>query len=210
MKRQKVAPDGFVIYRETLDIIAFLPEESAGKVLKAAADLFRSGAEPEDLDLSESMAFSLIRRDIQKAFTRHEEVCERNKRIAESRRSKPPAVTNGHDSSPVVTKETEPEQEQEPEPEQELEPEQERKGKESSARFTPPSVDDVRAYCRERGNYVDPQTFVDFYAAKGWVVGRTKMKDWRAAVRTWERRNQNGRDHGYGDSDQEIPGVLRL
>lgn len=54
-------------------------------------------------------------------------------------------------------------------------------------RFTPPSVDDVRAYCQERGNRVDAQRFVDFYASKGWRVGNQPMKDWRAAVRTWER-----------------------
>ena len=57
----------------------------------------------------------------------------------------------------------------------------------AQVRFTPPSVDDVRAYCQERGNRVDAQRFVDFYASKGWRVGNQPMKDWRAAVRTWER-----------------------
>lgn len=54
-------------------------------------------------------------------------------------------------------------------------------------RFTPPSVEEVRAYCQERGNSVDPERFVDFYASKGWKVGNASMKDWRAAVRNWER-----------------------
>lgn len=58
-------------------------------------------------------------------------------------------------------------------------------------RFIPPTVEDVRAYCIERNNHVDPERFVNFYASKGWKVGRTKMEDWRAAVRTWER---NGYD----------------
>jgi hypothetical protein len=53
--------------------------------------------------------------------------------------------------------------------------------------FSPPTVEEVREYCAERGNFVDPETFVDFYESKGWVVGKTKMKDWKAAVRTWER-----------------------
>ena len=48
-------------------------------------------------------------------------------------------------------------------------------------------MDDVRAYCTERGNSVDPQSFVDFYESKGWMIGKNKMKDWKAAVRTWER-----------------------
>ena len=56
-----------------------------------------------------------------------------------------------------------------------------------AARFTPPTVDEVDAYCQERGNNVDPARFVDFYASKGWLVGTSKMKDWQAAVRSWER-----------------------
>lgn len=55
--------------------------------------------------------------------------------------------------------------------------------------FHAPSVDDVRAYCIERGNNVDAESFVDFYASKGWKVGRTPMKDWKAAVRTWKKRD---------------------
>ena len=60
-------------------------------------------------------------------------------------------------------------------------------------RFTPPTVDEVATYCRERGNAVDAQRFVDFYASKGWKVGNAGMKDWHAAVRNWERRD-NKRD----------------
>lgn len=59
-------------------------------------------------------------------------------------------------------------------------------------RFVKPSVEEVRAYCEERNNGVDPQRFVDFYEAKGWLVGKTKMKDWKACVRTWEK-NSNQR-----------------
>lgn len=54
-------------------------------------------------------------------------------------------------------------------------------------RFKPPSLDEVKAYCLERKNSVDPQAFVDFYEAKGWMIGKNKMKDWKAAVRTWEK-----------------------
>lgn len=53
--------------------------------------------------------------------------------------------------------------------------------------FTPPNVQDVRAYCKERGNKVDPENFWDFYQSKNWMIGKNKMKDWKAAVRTWER-----------------------
>ena len=53
--------------------------------------------------------------------------------------------------------------------------------------FVPPTVQDVLAYCTERGNKVDPDNFWDFYQAKDWFIGKNKMRDWKAAVRTWER-----------------------
>lgn len=58
-------------------------------------------------------------------------------------------------------------------------------------RFVKPTLEDVRAYCLERQNNVDPESFVDFYESKGWKVGNQSMKDWKAAVRTWERRDNN-------------------
>lgn len=59
-----------------------------------------------------------------------------------------------------------------------------------SKRFVPPTVDEVRDYCQSRGNSVNPQRFVDYYSSNGWMVGKNKMKDWKAAVRTWEQRDK--------------------
>lgn len=61
-------------------------------------------------------------------------------------------------------------------------------GHKPSKRFTPPTVEEVSEYCWERGNGVDPQRFVDYYTSNGWMVGKNKMKDWKAAVRTWEQK----------------------
>lgn len=57
-------------------------------------------------------------------------------------------------------------------------------------RFTPPTVKEVAAYCEERGNSISPEAFIDYYSSKGWMVGKNKMKDWKAAVRNWERRQK--------------------
>ncbi len=57
--------------------------------------------------------------------------------------------------------------------------------------FIRPSVNDVELYCIERNNKIDAISFVNFYESKGWMVGKNKMKDWRAAVRTWEMRENN-------------------
>lgn len=60
-----------------------------------------------------------------------------------------------------------------------------------SKRFSPPSVEEVCAYCQERGNGIDPEAFVDFYAARGWKYGAGRpIVDWKAAVRTWEARRR--------------------
>lgn len=65
-------------------------------------------------------------------------------------------------------------------------------------RFVPPGVDEVRAYCLERKNGVDAEEFVAFYASKGWMVGKNRMKDWKAAVRTWEAKRRKERtDEDY-------------
>lgn len=57
-------------------------------------------------------------------------------------------------------------------------------------RFSPPTVNEVSAYCTERHNNVDREKFVDYYTANGWKVGKNSMKDWKAAVRTWEKNNK--------------------
>ena len=58
-------------------------------------------------------------------------------------------------------------------------------------RFTPPTLEEVKAYCAARGGKVDAERWYNYYSANGWKVGRNKMKDWKAACRTWER-------NGYG------------
>lgn len=65
------------------------------------------------------------------------------------------------------------------------------KDKKESRRFTPPSVKEVSEYISEKGYHVDAQSFVDFYTSKGWRVGNSPMKDWKACLRTWERREKN-------------------
>ena len=55
-------------------------------------------------------------------------------------------------------------------------------------RFKKPSIDQIEGYCKERNNNIDAEAFIDFYESKDWKIGKNKMKDWKAAVRTWERR----------------------
>ena len=56
-----------------------------------------------------------------------------------------------------------------------------------SKRFIKPTLEEVRAYCQERANDIDAEKFIDFYESKGWKVGKSAMKDWKASIRTWEK-----------------------
>lgn len=66
-------------------------------------------------------------------------------------------------------------------------------GQTKTKAFRPPTVEEVSAYCNERMNNVNAEQFVDFYSAKGWMLGKNKMKDWKAAVRTWERNRSESK-----------------
>lgn len=68
----------------------------------------------------------------------------------------------------------------------------EREGR--AKRFTPPTLDEVRAYVRERGNKIDPETFMNYYESIGWKVGKVGMKNWKAAVIVWERREAKAQE----------------
>jgi len=65
----------------------------------------------------------------------------------------------------------------------------------STSYFSKPSIEEVRLYCEERHNSVSPEDWMNHYEANGWKVGRVAMKDWKAAVRTWEPKNGESRKH---------------
>ena len=79
------------------------------------------------------------------------------------------------------------------------------------ASFKKPTVNDIKEYCLERNNGIDSETFFDFYESKNWLIGKNKMKNWKACIRTWEKRqnktnnnnttshrHQKGGDYGDG------------
>ena len=72
-------------------------------------------------------------------------------------------------------------------------------------RFIPPTVDEVSLYCFERHNHVNAQKFVDYYSSNGWKVGKNPMKDWKAAVRTWERSEFTEKDYQYEKETSGLP-----
>ena len=99
--------------------------------------------------------------------------------------------------------------------EEDIDKEKEINNRGKTKRFTPPTLDDVKAYCAERKNSVDAERWFNYYTANGWMVGKNKMKDWKAAVRTWEKNgysnNQttttiNGKVYEVKNGKYYVPG----
>ena len=79
--------------------------------------------------------------------------------------------------------------------------------------FIPPTLEEVQAYCFERNNNVDAERFINHYTSNGWLVGKNKMKDWKAAVRTWERSDYNrasGKPKQQAQTEQQGTGNMFL
>ena len=74
--------------------------------------------------------------------------------------------------------------------------------------FNKPSLLEIKNYCIERVNNVDPEAFFDFYESKGWVVGKSKMKDWKASIRSWER-NETKKQKPMSKIDKQLSEYLK-
>ena len=185
-------------YRKKLEKLS---DQEVGRLVRALLEYGETG-ETEELTGRESIAFDFIADDINRAKAAYDERCAKNQQNIEKRYARQDATTvyDGIRTNTTVYETYQ------------TKDKTKTKGKDKTKdntlppngvsdtrakRFTPPTLDDVLAYVRERGSNVDPQRFLDFYASKGWMVGKNPMKDWKAAVRTWEKR----------DSEQNKPFV---
>lgn len=100
--------------------------------------------------------------------------------------------TSLHDNIIQVNNQKKKEKEEKKEIYKERKEQREKVVVEKAPRFCPPTVDEVKAYILEKNYTVDAENFCDFYESKGWFVGKNKMKSWKAAVRTWQRRPNHG------------------
>lgn len=161
--------DSVLFYRSFYDALKNIPSDERLKVYDSIMEYGMYDRDPE-LDGVALAIFLLAKPQIDANNKRYENGCKAKKKQTVSETE----ANIKQDSSETGVKEKEKEKEKV-------------KVKDNNKIFKPPTVEDIRAYCTERGNRVDPQSFVDFYESKGWMIGKNKMKDWKAAVRTWER-----------------------
>lgn len=187
--------DTFIIYTESKELVDELSVHQKAALLDA---LFTYAVEEEidlsDIDLTTRIVFKTMRMKIDAANERYEEKCRVNKENG-ARGGRPKTERFGEETEKterlfLETQKTLPDTDTDTE----TEPEDKRKAptepKEKRTRFTPPTVEEVEAYAREKGLNIPAERFVDFYASKGWKVGNAPMKDWKAAARNWAARDK--------------------
>lgn len=81
--------------------------------------------------------------------------------------------------------------------------------REKNGRFTPPTLQEVQEYVSEKGYQIDAENFIDFYESKGWMIGKNKMKDWKAAIRTWVKRQSPKQDNPQDAFDRAMEQFLK-
>lgn len=190
----------FTWYRSYYDALKELPAEEFRAIVLAVCAYALDGEEPELSGVARAI-FTLIRPTLEVGRSKAENRsrAEQTSLSAEQTGNRPEQTKNKPEQTQNKRKQTDNKPEQtrkEKEKEKEREKESENDSycspppPSASKRFVPPTLAEVQSYVAERQSPVDPQGFIDFYASKGWMVGKTPMKDWKAACRnaeTWER-----------------------
>lgn len=201
--------ESFILYASYREVISQLSDMSAGILFKALL-VYQTTGEEIEMPIEVKIAFGFIKNQMRIDKEKYNKFCE--KQVENGKKGGRPKKPDGFSENPKnpslfsETQEKLNENENENENEKGNDNENE-KGKESipphnppkgkkeskgkSPPFIPPSVKEVSAYCLERQNNIDAEHFHSYYLARGWIYkGGTKMKDWRAAVRTWEAKRK--------------------
>lgn len=200
----------FTWYRSYYDALKELPAEEFRDIVLAVCAYALDGEEPELSGVARAI-FTLIRPTLEVGRSKAENRsrAEQTSLSAEQTGNRPEQTKNKPEQTQNKPEQTgnKPEQTRNKPEQTRNKPEQTRKEKEKEKerendsycsppppsgpkRFVPPTLAEVQSYVAQRQSPVDPQGFIDFYASKGWMVGKTPMKDWKAACRnaeTWER-----------------------
>ena len=220
-----------ILYCDAIEQWNMLTDEQAGMLIKALLQYGRYGKRMQTDDGMLALAFSFMSAQIDRDSEKWEKKRERNaanyKRRKNSQRDSDDSVQfspiqHNSDSDTVTVTDTVTDTVTGTDTVTDTVIEKENK-KEKSAdkprraqkQFVPPTVEEVQAYCRERENSIDPQRFVDFYTANGWVQGKGKpIRDWKAALRLWEQRetelHPTAREKPRQDSSFELADFDRL
>lgn len=179
----------FTFYRSYYEALKKLPKKDREAAVMAICEYALNGQE-STLSGIASVVFSLVKPTLNSGRKKAESGKRggsKNAASVKQSESKPEAKSKQEHHASEIEREIEIEIEKEYEC---ISPDPPNRGQK---KFVPPSVEEVSAYCQERNSAVEPQEFIDFYASKGWMVGKTPMKDWKAACRNAEKWDRWGR-----------------
>ena len=187
--------NSFLMYVDWNDMIEELDDQSRGQLLLAIMR-YQSGAELPEMDIGAKVAFAQIRNQFRKDEEKYSRTVA-NRSAAGKLGGRPKANASAEKQKKQMlfeesnTKQTEAKKADNDNVNDNVLKENTLKGVKEK-RFAPPTPENVRGYCREMGYAnVDAERFVDFYAAKDWMIGKNRMKDWKAAVRNWARQDHS-------------------
>lgn len=172
--------EGFVFYSSFMEAISLLRPEEQLEAYKGICEYGLYGDLPE-FDSNAAQAIFIMAKP---------QIDANNKRRTDGSKGGRPKKTSGFETEKPVVIETENhtfDVEKPKEKEKEKDKDKEKEVKEREKRFVKPTVQEVAAYCQERGNSIDAQNFVDHYDANGWMRGKSHVRDWKACIRTWEK-----------------------
>ena len=162
----------FILHIDTLSVLDEMSDEQAGVLFKAIKD-YQNGLIP-NLEFGLRMAFIPFENQFKRDAESYDKVCLKNKENgSKGGRPKKPTITQ--ETQVVISKPKKADSDNDSDSDN------------NKNIFKQPTIEQVKAYCLERNKGVDPDRWFDFYVSKGWLVGKTKMKDWKASVRTWEK-----------------------
>lgn len=177
---------GMILYREELGMLLMMTAEDAGEAIRLLARRFLRDIEPktDNERIADFLASALPKLD--------KDLAEYEKKVSAGKAGGKQSASKRQAQSKHTPSTDEAEVKREPITIQRNNEQgtknNELKNKEHVVvAFRPPTLDEVKEYCDERNNGISAEHFYDYYSSNGWQVGRTKMKDWKAAVRTWER-----------------------
>lgn len=181
-----MAREYFCAYHSYLKSVEPLNDAERGRLFTACLQYSMTGEVP-DLRGNERFVFPMMKEQIDRDTEKYEAFRQKQSENIKKRWDTKNTTVYGGISG--ITKNTK-EKEKEKEKENIKERTTNVVPKKMFSKPTPKEVDD---YCRERGNNISGEAFVDYYTSTGWMVGKNPMKDWRAAVRTWERNRKDER-----------------
>ncbi len=192
MSRRRERPAWFKLFLHVMPVAEAVPDEAAGQAVKAALRYFDSGVMPAESEMPPlaRVLFAALVPAVDESMEDFRRTSEQNRENARKR------WQNREDagaSDGMREDAGDAEAEAEKEAEAEAEGEGEERGQagtpaEDAGGPVPPAPDSVREFFKTLGTGADPDRFTDYYAARGWLLGGRPMRDWRAAARTWVRR----------------------